>query len=359
MKPSQDRSAIGGDFELSEVAFGARSVFDSLTRGLDGTWVASGRSALGIILEELKAQGVHHVHLPSYLCHSILLPIRRLGLSYSFYPVHEGFVARPDPPEGSAVLLIHYMGWINQATEALRAEAGKRYYLIEDATQTLLSDWGAEPGTGRFVLFSARKFAPVSFGGWCNVVKPMRDPSPEAEMLAWSSMAARLVRGAYLSQRDAPISLAVEDFYMSALHRVEIWLDEHPLDAGISQMVLDQLSGINWADVSVRRRENWLHLNVLLDKTIWSSPQRLDQGVVPFGFMVETDDRDQIRTRLAAARIFCPIHWQLPDEIDVKTFPQAVHLSRRCMTIPIDQRYGVSEMRRIAEILSSSGGNAA
>ena len=116
------RRIIGGDFEIERLTFGTREQLNALTRGLHGTWTTSGRGALSVVLKQLQAVGVRHVHLPSYLCESLLLPIKALGLDYSFYPVDAALAAHPNPPKGAAVLVIHYFGWLNPAINALRAE---------------------------------------------------------------------------------------------------------------------------------------------------------------------------------------------------------------------------------------------
>lgn len=350
---SSPRRTIGGNFELSTLSLRSADRLADLTHSLAGTWTASGRAALALVLQHLQARGVRHVHLPSYLCKSVILPVQALELEYSFYPVDATLTAHPDPPPGSAVILIHYFGWLNPATAALRAEAGHSFYLIEDYSQAMLSNWSALPDMLRFVFFSPRKFGPAPLGGWCNIHAELNELSSEVEALAWRSLAARLARGAYLAKPDAPVDPAVETFYLEAFRTVETFLNTHPTSAAVPQIALDIIAGLNWDDIATRRRANWQYLNDLLAKHVKMLMPVLPTDVVPLGYAVRLQDRDRIRTALAAERIFCPVHWALPVEVSGRRFPDAVSLAETCLTLPIDQRYGPDDMVRMADTLKA------
>lgn len=340
---------IGGDFELHGLPLGPVERLANLTKGMSGVWTASGRSAFALVLHHLQASGVRHVHLPAYLCESVLQPVRALGLQYSFYPVDADFIARPEPPAGAAVLLIHYFGWLNPATEELRAEGGRSFCLIEDACQALLSDWPVPDDLARYVFLSPRKFGPVPLGGWCSIQPEQGPPCKETEALAWQSLTARLLRGAYLAEPEAPVDFSVETMYLTALRKVETFLDEHPTCGGIPQIALKIIAGLDWQDIAVRRRANWQHLSQLLDGHVEPLMHDLPPQVAPLGYVVRLRDRDSVQDRLATQRIFCPVHWPLPEEVSPQRFPEAASLAKTCLTLPIDQRYGPEEMARIAE----------
>ena len=371
MSPAQARRAIGGDFELDQLRFGEVASLDQLTRGLQGRWATSGRGALTLVLKKLWANGVRHVHLPAYLCESILLPVRTLGFKFSFYPVDLSLTAQPDPPAGSTVLVIHYFGWLNPIVNSLREQASAKFYLIEDAAQALLSDWSATHNDFRYVILSPRKFGPAILGGWCNVTGEQGDATqgdgtqheekrsevgPEKtrcevgpEMLR--SLAARLVRGAYLREADAGVDSRVEEFYMEGLRAMEDFLDQHPTCTDMPQMALDQLAGLDWGETASRRRANWLQLQEMLKGRVEVLMHDLPSTVVPLGFVVSLGKRDEVRARLAAQRIFCPVHWPLPAMVERARFPAAAALADTCLTLPIDQRYTQDDISRMAQAL--------
>ena len=64
--------------------------------------------------------------------------------------------------------------------------------------------------------------------------------------------------------------------------------------------------------------------------------------VFPFGEL-----RDRYRDQLISQDVYAQIHWIL----DPDTAPYALDLSRRILTIPLDQRYGPEDVDRIASML--------
>ena len=346
-----DRTVIGGDFELGSLALGSPARLATLSRGMPGTWTASGRAALGLVLRQLKSEGISQVHLPAYLCESILQPVQELAMDYSFYPVDENLKAHPAPPANSAVLLIHYFGWLNPATPALRAEAGKSFYLIEDASQALLSDWSASNENGRAVILSPRKFGPTVLGGWCSMETSTFACSSALESNAWRSLAARLARRSYLAQSNGEIDSAVEDFYLAGFRAVEDCLDTQSSNSSAPEFVLQLIAGINWTEVTARRRANWNQLNQLLSNTVNPVNSSLPESVTPLGYVARFNERDVLRKKLAAQRIYCPVHWPLPAEVSPQRFPEAAALAQSCVTLPIDQRYNHADMERLAGAL--------
>lgn len=348
------RKAIGGGFELKKLTLGGHERLSTLTFGLAGTWTASGRSALALVLRHLARRGVTHVHLPSYLCRSILLPVQELGLEYSFYRIDGSLRAHPDPPLNAAVVLIHYFGWKNPATDMLRKEVGKSFYLIEDASHALLSDFWPASKKDHFVVFSARKFGPVPLGGWCSISEDLDHASPEMETLTWRSLCARLVRGSYLTEAQSSVDPKIENFYLEIFRYVEEVLDQFPLRSSVPKIALDIIAGLDWKAVKQKRRENWRLLNGFIGEEMKVLTPKLTDDVVPLGYVVRLNERDRVRSQLANHRIFCAVHWPLPSEIDVMRFPEAEYLAQTSLTIPIDQRYGLDDMKKVADVLRLS-----
>lgn len=345
------RKMLGGDFELTNFLYGDVGKLSKLTRGLKGTWVLSGRSALFLILNEFKKSGVNHVHLPSYLCESILSVIKSMGLKYDFYPVDMNLGAHPDPLRGSAVLLIHYFGKLNAATKSLRAEAGNDFYLIEDASQAMLSDWSKDFNKSQYVIISPRKFGPVIFGGWCNVLSQIDEVNEKVEKVAWQSLAARLTKAQYLENMPAQIEQQTENFYLELFNEVERFIDENPTCLYLPSWVKQLIAGCDWIGASVKRRDNFHLLKEMLSQDVDMLFSEITPDEVPLGFVVRLKKRDWIRMKMAEERIFCPIHWRLPNDVNKAKYPYSHDLSDTALTIPIDQRYNIKDMEWIATSL--------
>ena len=77
----------------------------------------------------------------------------------------------------------------------------------------------------------------------------------------------------------------------------------------------------------------------------------LPKDVVPLGYVIKVPKRDRVRRKLAERRIYCPVHWPLSTEVSRHRFPDASHLATHCLTLPVDQRYDVSDMWKIGRAL--------
>ena len=356
MTDTRARRLFGGEMEAAGASsLGVSPGLPALGRAAGGAWAASGRGALFLVLESLKSRGVRCVHLPAFLCESVLLPARALGLDVSFFPVDEALGAHPEPPAGAAVVLIHYFGWLNPAADALRRQTGPAPPLVEDFSHALLSDWGrgAPPGGAgdRYSFFSARKLAPVPLGGWCSVEAGPGEPSTEMELAAWRSLAARLVKRDYLATPNAPADPRLEQFYLAAFEAVESFLDRRPEEWALPPFALDWIGRVDWDEIAKRRCRNWRRLHELLAESVDPVARDLPSGTVPLGYMIRLrpDRRDVVRRALADRRVFCPAHWPLPGDVDPRRFPEARRLSESLLALPIDQRYDESAMEILAQ----------
>jgi dTDP-4-amino-4,6-dideoxygalactose transaminase len=104
---------------------------------------------------------------------------------------------------------------------------------------------------------------------------------------------------------------------------------------------------MNWEDISVRRRKNYLHLQEKIGE--FALIPLLDDATVPLGFPVRVANRNSIREALFRAEIYPPVHWPInecvPDE-----FTESHTLSREIMTLPCDQRYNEEDLDRMIEV---------
>jgi hypothetical protein len=342
---------VGGEFEISSVKSKPFKGKPNVHIPQGGVWTLSGRAAFAIILKEMMAHGVSHVHLPSFLCVSLVYPVKELGLNYSFYPVDFSLAAHPDPPDGAAVLLIHYFGWLNPSTERLRSEAGGSFQLIEDFSHAFLSTEINPWNNNSHIFFSARKIGPISLGGWCSRPAALELCNDTIECLYWRSLAARFAKHIYLSDINEPIDQSVEDFYLEAFHYVEQFLDKNLLMHTLPVKAFDMITGLDWDNIKEKRRNNWLYVKDAIQNSMDILVPDLSSDTVPLGMVLLVKDRDLLRRNLSEHRIFCPIHWALPKEVFRSDFPDASYMSDHCITIPIDQRYDKSSLDRVVDLI--------
>ena len=89
-----------------------------------------------------------------------------------------------------------------------------------------------------------------------------------------------------------------------------------------------------------RRIKNYNYLYCKLSKIKQIQiPFKLDYGIVPFGFVILTQKRDELYKYCIKNNIYCNIHWE----------DTANELSKTILTIPCDQRYKSKEMKYIVK----------
>jgi hypothetical protein len=124
----------------------------------------------------------------------------------------------------------------------------------------------------------------------------------------------------------------------------------------MSELSREMLEGkLDVSDAITKRRNNFNQLLEELEP--WALFKRLPDSVVPLGFPVRIENRNQVQKRLFAEEIYPPIHWSL-DGIGVDAFKESVELSREIMTLPCDQRYGDSEMSWLGQSFRSIAANS-
>ena len=310
---------IGGYFELE---LPQCSEYHSAAIALN-----TGRNALEYIL---RARGCKHVYLPCYSCEVLLEPFRKLGVDYTFYHIDECLeIAVPMAlGDGDALLYINYYGLKQDYCEALVARYGKQ--LIVDNTQAFY----ALPTDGIDTFYSCRKFFGVADGAYLYCDQPL---SMELEQdQSWQRMDYLLKRA------DISAEAAYADFRAQSEK-----LKDNPIRR-MSHLTHRIMASIDYKQAATRRRENYAFLDeALKGKNRISLP--LADDAVPMVYPFLTDD-DGLRQRLIENKIFVAQYW--PNVLDWCEKGYTDHqLTKQLLPLPVDQRYGTEEMKRIIELI--------
>jgi len=353
-----EAAPIGGVFEL-ELAF-LLDAPDAPARFPEAQAVTSGRTALAILAEEAPGPWL----LPAYLCESVLQPLRRAGIPFDFYSVGGDLRPRMDELERSvesqspaAVLVVDYFGFPPAPEDAARFRALREACLVvEDCVQGSLVELPDAAGgaIGDAVFTSFRKYLPVPDGGLLTGAAPRRLPLAESSLR--ERLLGQLLRGAWVSGQAE--GRQVEAVFLGLLEAGESSLDEElPLEA-TSRLSERLIAGLDLADAASRRRANFVALVEALEGSDAVTPllRELPAGVSPLALptRVRGGRRDALRAELVRRRIFCPVHWPLPQEIEEARFPEEHRLSAEMLGLPIDQRYEPADMQRLADELAAA-----
>ena len=312
-------SAIGGYFSL-ELPSGEPFHKGALA-------LNTGRNCLEYIL---RVRGYKKVYLPYYSCAVLLEPFTKLGVDYSFYHIN-GSLELDNPvtlKDDEALLYINYYGLKQDYVETLAKQYGNQ--LIVDNTQAFF----ARPIEGIDTFYSCRKFFGVADGAYLYCDKRL-DGELEQDS-SWERMG-------YLLKR---IDLSPEEAYADFRDQ-SAKLKNNPIKT-MSPLTHRIMMSIDYRQVAERRRENYRLLDeAVRNKNGISLP--LADDAVPMVYLFLTAD-PYLRQRLIDNKVFVATYW--PNVLDWCTpSDTAYKMTQRILPLPIDQRYGKEDMKRIIELI--------
>lgn len=353
---------IGSEFGWADLQFRWNSYKTILSQPNILTF-SNGRAALRHAIRVAYAQASSQKNkflLPAYLCHSMVQPFVEEGVPFEFYRVTEKLhldiddIKQRIDSKTIGVLLVHYFGF-SQPPHVL--EMLKKYhklFIIEDSTHNWLSSTAP---FGDVTIASPRKMLPIPDLAWLslnsNHARNSSDLVPIANgidvQFAVSRGLALALRGLYFRW---PFDF-IKNWGFSLFQIADERLDESISIRRASLFSRKLFKRMPLDHYSKKRRENYSVLLSGISELIHISPlfPCLPNEVVPLGFPILIEDRDWVRAKLIDAKIYPPIHWHLPKEIDIRKFTLSAEIASNILTIPIDQRYGLEHMLYIINCL--------
>ncbi|MBO6254339.1 MAG: hypothetical protein J6O49_11900 [Bacteroidaceae bacterium] len=293
----------------------------------DAIRLNTGRNCLEYIL---RARGYKKVYIPYYTCDVVLEPFKKLGVPYEYYHIDIHFEIRDrfTLKEGEALLYTNYYGLKQRYVEQLAEKVGNR--LIVDNTQAFY----AKPVAGNDTFYTCRKFFGVPDGAYLYTDKQLdmeleQDQSYE-RMLSLTKRIDLSPEAGYQDFRDTSKALVGQ-----------------PIKR-MSKLTQRMMQGIDYEAMAKQRRENYQMLHDALGEEN-NLEFLLEDNAVPmvYPYLVPVKG---LREKLIENKIFVARYWPSvleytkQDDIDYL-------LAFQMQPLPIDQRYGEEEMKRIIEII--------
>lgn len=336
---------IGGEFPIAVTdvlnAEGRHSV------NPDVYTYSSGRAALYQILNYLKEEkGINRVLLPDYLCSSVLVPVKALGLEFVFYQIDEGLELEQENLSklykgGTAILLINYFGLKNldKQITAIR-NIDERAIVIEDDVQAYY-EFLKPLGEVDFKFTSLRKTFAIPDGGLVKTKHNMPVVDKPNTFGQYKAAAALLK-----SMREGNFN---DKIYLEMFEKGESLIDEE-IECGMSRIAEKLYCFVNDEHVKVRRLNNARYLLDELKKIGAKPILPLNDDHVPLFIPIILDNRDVVRKAMFQKEIFCPVHWPL-EGLDLQ---RGKVMAEKELSLIIDQRYGRKEMDEIIVVLKDN-----
>lgn len=305
---------------------------------------SSGRAALYQILKYLQGEkSVKRMLLPDYLCSSVLVPIKAIGLDFAFYPINDKLKLDATSfsskyRKGDAVLIINYFGLqdLTDSIAIVRAWDDKAI-IIEDDVQAYY-EFRKPLGDVDFKFTSLRKTFAVPDGGLMKTqyeLPRVETPNTFGQYKAAAALLKSMREGNFNDQ-----------IYLEMFEKGEKLIDGE-LECGMS-CIAEKLYGVlDEEHVKIRRLNNARYLVEELSKMGIAPILSLTENHVPLFIPIYLENRDEVRRRMFLHEVFCPVHW--PQEgMDVK---KGREMSEHELSLIIDQRYGKREMDLILSLL--------
>lgn len=313
----------------------------------DYAYTYSGRTSIETVLRNLT--GVKKALLPSYCCDSMIEPFRAAKIEVAFYDVFwdtEMKMKLQIEDDVDLILWCNYFGFRWEMPD-LSWFLDRGGILVEDITHSYLSD---EPfhTQSQFLIASVRKWFPLLCGGYCASqigefqYKPRTEVS--AEFIEMKALAMKQ-KAEYLACNDERL----KEQYLENFSKSNHWLAEHYSELKMDPQSSRYLSVVDVQSIKERRKENAAVIYAWLRKQKRFLPlfDEKDMDCPLFVPIICKDktQRDALRQRLIAEKIYCPIHWPQPKH-NCSSNLYDLELSLIC-----DQRYGKGDMNRMMQVV--------
>jgi hypothetical protein len=294
--------------------------------------------------------------LPSYFCPEVADYCRHYCEIREYRDLPSW--AEPDwkslePRANDVVLAVNYFG-VRDGTPWKDWRKQRQCILIEDHSQDPFSHW-ASTSSADFAFASARKTVPIADGAilWSPLGLTLPGQPVEGD---WSGSALKLA--AMIYKKEYLRGTGTEELkrrFRDLQSRGENIMRTSKIISAISPSSLTYIEdGVprSWRG---QRSANARHLLKNLRKiehadcvfSCWPD------DAVPFSLPIlfrTRRERDACQLLLQQHRIYCPVHW-----VCQTTDSEALDLSARILSLPVDQRYMERDMDRIVEGMLHAG----
>ena len=305
---------IGGYFGLEE--FTDNSMYSDLIA------VNSARNALIYLM---RARKISKLYIPYYLCNSVSGVCDREGYAYEYYNIGEDLLPKFEKKldDGEYLYVVNYFGQITD--ESIIALKEKHQNIICDNVQAFFRN----PIEGIDTVYSCRKFFGVPDGGYVATDAKLDTELPVD--ISMDRMKHVLGRFEGKSASDYYGDFRENDDAFESLELREM-----------SKLTRNIMGAVDYSRVKKAREENFAVLHSMLESQNKLS-LKLPEG--PYVYPFYCENGMEIKKALAAKKIFVPTLW--PEVMEMGQRLEA-DLAENILPLPCDQRYGKTDMERMA-----------
>jgi hypothetical protein len=222
-------------------------------------------------------------------------------------------------------------------------------FILEDVTHTLLSDFKRNE-LNDFYIASIRKWIGIPDGGFVSSKEKHTYKLEKETEFSIIRQNALIKKSEYIKTWNE--SLKPE--FLDLFEKAEDILDNDPQAYKIDSASESIFDNTNFNELIEKRRRNYSYLSETIqnNKNIKCIFPELPDDTCPLFLPVYSDNRDKLQKYLIENKVFAPIHWPKPAKVDPKKNPGSDNIRNNIISIPIDQRYSLAEMDKIAYIIN-------
>lgn len=360
---------VGGNFNLTDSQLHAEcNEIDKRMSDIFNDWkyytlTSSGREALSLLLENWQSEQ-KVVLLPEYLCHTEIEPFKKNGYKIVYYhinndltPVETSVDSAVSANSGACLYVQSYFGKdtllsLRERFTKFRTEYG--ISIIEDRTQIWLSDTPVDGAD--FYVTSLRKWLEIPDGGLLS--SQIHDVSSFEKLPAENKLPdlfsqASLLKEKFYNTGDENL----KDTFRHLYYQMNDVFAESDGPHDISPLSKKILAMSDLTDISSRRKGNYTLLMEGLKSVscVVSVFGDLDNGEVPLYYPVYVKDRTAFQRYMCMNRVYCPIIWPRPADVDEWLSHSYHDIYDNILCIPCDQRYSKNDMDSINSLIRQYG----
>ncbi|WP_240377986.1 hypothetical protein [Bacillus piscicola] len=349
---------IGSEFWLSNIAEEANGDLPLwLSEYKNLVLTSSARGAISLLLQQVNPQK-KTVLLPEYICESVILPFVEAGYKCYFYEINEDLSPNIESIKSfNTVGVFLHLGYYGFQTncnlnDVIRHLKSQSTIIVEDITHTLFSSFNRYQSNDYFIA-SVRKWFGIPSGGFIasnkkqikynlSLNKPFIDLRTKG----------LITKGNYM--KDINKAENAKSQFLAQFTEAEGMLDKDVKPYSIDILSKKLISSLEKDELVKKRKENFgILLKGLSEKDeITTLFKALPKDVCPiFKPILIKGDRDLVRKKLISNKIYCPIHWPIPNVVRKDNFKNTLGIYNTILSIPCDQRYGEEDMKRIVSVI--------
>lgn len=316
---------------------------------------SSGRGAITLLLEQVNPIN-KTVLMPAYICESVIIPFLEFGYTCHFYEVGKDLTPNLDSIRSieNIGIFLHmgYFGFDTNSTLKSVIQELKKHstIIVEDITHTFFSNIN-QFTVNDYCVGSIRKWLGVPSGGLLASTKTkLLNPAGMNTNFTRIRENALLLKGNYIKSGNE----GLKELYLQAFKEAEKLLEVDYKSYQIDPLSISLLNSLEVDHLINKRRRNFqVLLDGLSNLNYLSIPvKELKDDLCPLFFVVNIkEDRNLIRKKLIDKRIYCPIHWPIPDQLNEQLSNDTKDLYLTTLSIPCDQRYEIEDMNRIISVM--------